>query len=125
MKKIRLILLVLTFAGFVKVSAQNTPVLKFEKTTIDYGKVKKGSDGNRTFVFTNIGDAPIIISDVKSSCGCTIPKKPLQPIMPGEKGEIKVHYNTNIGGPFQKNIRIFSNAKRNIVEVHIKGIVEK
>lgn len=125
MKNIRLILLVIALTGFIKLSAQTTPVFKFEKTTIDYGSINKGSDGYRTFVFTNTGDAPIIVSQVTSSCGCTIPEKPLEPIMPGEKGAIKVHYDTNRVGPFQKNIRITSNAKPTVVEVHIKGLVVK
>ena len=105
MKNRHLLLLVLAFTGIVTMNAQTTPKFKFEKTTIDYGTVKQGSDGNRIFTFTNVGDAPIIVSQVTSSCGCTIPKKPLKPIMPGEKGEIKVHYDTNRVGPFQKNIR--------------------
>lgn len=112
----------LSVVGFAQ-SIKNTPVFKFEKTTIDYGTVKKASDGNRVFTFTNKGNAPLIINEVTSSCGCTIPKKPLKPIMPGEKGEIKVHYNTNLVGSFQKNIRITSNASLEAVVVHIKGIV--
>jgi uncharacterized protein DUF1573 len=125
MKNMKLILLLLTLVGFVKLNAQTTPIFKFEKTTIDYGTIKQGSDGYRTFVFTNIGNAPIIVSQVTSSCGCTIPEKPKEPIMPGEKGSLKVHYDTNRMGPFQKNIRITSNAKPTVVEVHIKGLVVK
>jgi Protein of unknown function (DUF1573) len=125
MKNIRLVLLVFALIGFIKINAQNTPVFKFEQSTIDYGKVVQGSDGNRIFKFTNIGDAPLIINEVTSSCGCTVPEKPLRPIMPGEKGEIKVHYDTKRLGAFQKNIRIVSNAKPSIVEVHIKGLVVK
>ncbi len=122
MKKLCFIFLFFSVFGFSQ-SIKNTPVLKFEKTTIDYGTVKKGSDGNRTFVFTNTGNAPIIINEVTSSCGCTIPKKPLKPIMPGEKGKIQVHYNTNLLGSFQKNIRITSNASIDALVVHIKGVV--
>jgi len=125
MKKTFLILLAVTFCGIVNTTAQTSPKFKFENTTIDYGTVKQGSDGYRTFVFTNIGDAPIIISQVRSSCGCTIPEKPLEPILPGEKGYIKVHYDTNRLGPFQKNISITSNAKPELVVVHIKGLVVK
>ncbi|MFK5890862.1 MAG: DUF1573 domain-containing protein [Flavobacteriaceae bacterium] len=125
MKNMKIILLFLALTGFVKLNAQTTPVFKFEKTTIDYGTIKQGSDGYRTFVFTNTGDAPIIVSQVTSSCGCTIPEKPKEPIMPGEKGSLKVHYDTNRVGPFQKNIRITSNAKPTVVEIHIKGLVVK
>ncbi|MFQ3182868.1 MAG: hypothetical protein ACI9Z4_002483 [Polaribacter sp.] len=98
---------------------------KFEKETIDYGKIMKGSDGERIFIFTNVGDAPIIIQNVQSSCGCTIPKKPEKPIMPGEKGEIKVSYDTKRVGGFYKQITITSNAKIVKKALKIKGFVEK
>lgn len=62
---------------------------KFEKESIDYGKIQKGSNGERTFVFTNSGDAPLIITNIKSSCGCTVPKKPEKPIMPGKKEKLR------------------------------------
>lgn len=98
---------------------------KFESESIDYGKIKKGSNGERTFVFTNIGDAPLVINKVQSSCGCTIPKKPETPIMPGEKGEIKVSYDTKRVGGFSKSITIYSNAKNARKIIKIKGIVNK
>ncbi len=98
---------------------------KFESESIDYGKIKKGSNGERTFVFTNIGDAPLVINKVQSSCGCTIPKKPEAPIMPGEKGEIKVSYDTKRVGGFSKSITIYSNAKNARKIIRIKGIVNK
>ncbi|WP_299670893.1 DUF1573 domain-containing protein [uncultured Polaribacter sp.] len=96
---------------------------KFEKETIDYGKIVKGSNGERTFVFTNIGDAPLIIKNIQSSCGCTVPEKPEKPIMPGEKGEIKVSYDTKRPGGFSKQITIFSNAKTPRKALKIKGFI--
>lgn len=109
---------------FVSISL-HAQEFKFEKEIINYGKVDKGSNGERTFVFTNIGDKPLIIKNIKSTCGCTIPKKPEAPIMPGEKGEIKVSYNTKIVGGFSKSITIFSNAKNPRKIIRIKGIVNK
>ncbi|MGB0879932.1 MAG: DUF1573 domain-containing protein [Polaribacter sp.] len=117
-------LLTLFFVGLISLST-SAQEFKFEKETIDYGKVAKGSDGARTFVFTNVGDQPIVITNVKSTCGCTIPKKPEQPIMPGEKGEIKVSYDTKRLGGFSKAITIFSNAKSARKSLKIKGYVEK
>ena len=114
-------LLILGFVGFTT-SAQE---FQFEKETIDYGKITKGTNGERTFVFTNVGDAPLIIKNIKSSCGCTVPKKPEQPIMPGEKGEIKVSYDTKRLGGFSKSITIFSNAKNPRKALKIKGLVTK
>ena len=98
----------------------NSQEFKFEQETIDYGKIIKGSEGERTFVFTNVGDAPLIIQSIKSSCGCTVPKKPENPIMPGEKGEIKVSYDTKRVGGFSKSITITSNTKNAVKVIKIK-----
>ena len=101
----------------------NSQEFKFDQETIDYGKIIKGSEGERTFVFTNVGDAPLIIQSIKSSCGCTVPKKPENPIMSGEKGEIKVSYDTKRIGGFSKQITILSNAITARKIVKIKGLV--
>ena len=108
---------------FITSLSINAQEFKFEKEAINYGKVKKKSNGERVFTFTNIGNMPLIISRVQSTCGCTIPKKPEKPIMPGEKGEIKVSYDTNKPGRFNKQIIIFSNAKQKRKIVRIKGFV--
>lgn len=114
----------LLFIGLICVST-SAQEFKFESETIDYGKINKGSNGEKTFVFTNVGDKPLIIKNVQSSCGCTIPKKPENPIMPGEKGEIKVSYDTKRVGGFSKSITIMSNAKNPRKIIRIKGIVNK
>ena len=101
----------------------NAQEFKFETETIDYGKINKGAEGERVFVFKNTGNQPLIIKNIQSSCGCTIPKKPEKPIMPGEKGEIKVSYDTNRVGGFSKSITIFSNATEATKVIRIKGIV--
>ena len=101
----------------------NAQEFKFESETIDYGKIDKGANGERIFTFSNIGDQPIIIKNIQSSCGCTVPKKPEKPIMPGEKGEIKVSYDTKRVGGFSKSITIFSNATEAAKVIRIKGIV--
>lgn len=113
-----------TFILFLFVSVYtNAQEFKFEKELINYGKITKGTSGERIFTFTNTGDAPLIIKRVQSSCGCTIPKKPEKPIMPGEKGEIKVSYDTNRVGGFSKTITIYSNAKTPRKLIRIKGVV--
>ena len=104
------------------ISAQE---FKFEKETINYGKIKKGDDGKRIFEFTNIGDAPLIIKEIKTSCDCAIPKKPEKPIMPGEKTTLTVAYDTSKTGGFSKEIIIFSNAKEPIKRIKIKGYISK
>jgi hypothetical protein len=112
----------LFFIGFFNF-AINAQEFKFDETTIDYGKIDKNANGVKTFTFTNIGDQPLIIKDIKSSCGCTIPEKPKKPILPNEKGTIKVSYNTNIIGGFSKSITILSNVKEERTILKIKGFV--
>ncbi len=102
--------------------SDSTTIL-FTKTSHDYGTIKKGSDGNCVFTFKNTGNKPLILKKVKASCGCTTPSWPRKPVAPGESGEIKVHYDTNRIGYFQKTITITSNAK--IVILTIKGTVKK
>lgn len=97
--------------------------IEFKTETIDYGTIEKGADGLRTFEFTNTGEAPLIISDVKSSCGCTVPKWTKEPIMPGESGEIQVKYDTNRVNPIRKTVTVISNAATPTVALKIKGTV--
>lgn len=97
--------------------------IEFKTDVIDYGTIEKGSDGVRVFEFTNTGNAPLIISNVRSTCGCTVPKKPEGPIMPGEKGEIQVKYDTNRVNPIRKTITVISNADTPTVALKIKGLV--
>lgn len=106
--------------------AQDGPKIEFKEETINYGDVVKGEDdGIRVFEFTNTGNAPLIITDVKSSCGCTVPTKPTEPIMPGKSEKITVQYNMN-PGPISKTITVTSNAvnkPNGTVALRIKGTV--
>ena len=113
----------LLFMGLLAFGIQaQTAKIEFDKETIDFGKVERGGDGVRTFEFTNTGNAPLVISNVKSSCGCTIPKKPEEPIAPGERGVIEVKYDTNRPvGPFRKAITVTSNAETPTKILKIKG----
>jgi len=97
--------------------------IEFESETIDYGTIEKGADGLRIFKFKNSGSAPLIITKVKSSCGCTVPKKPEEPIMPGMTGEIEVKYDTNRVMPIRKTITVTSNAETPTIALKIKGLV--
>ncbi|WP_439151485.1 DUF1573 domain-containing protein [Winogradskyella sp.] len=97
--------------------------IEFKTDVIDYGTIEKGSDGVRIFEFTNTGDAPLVISNVKSTCGCTVPAWPKKPVMPGETGEIKVKYDTKRVNPIRKTITVYSNAETPTVALKIKGQV--
>ena len=116
-------LITLICIGFLSLSLQAQAKIEFKTDTIDYGTIEKGSDGVRVFEFTNTGDEPLIISQVKSSCGCTIPKKPKDPILPGQTGEIEVKYDTNRVNPIRKTITVISNAETPTVALKIKGLV--
>ncbi len=96
---------------------------EFKTETIDYGEISKGSDGVRSFEFTNVGDEPLVITDVKSSCGCTVPEKPDGPIAVGETGVIKVKYDTKRVGPIRKTITVYSNADEPVKALKIKGTI--
>ncbi|MDR1876461.1 MAG: DUF1573 domain-containing protein [Flavobacteriaceae bacterium] len=88
------------------VSAQS---ISFTQDQIDYGTIKKGSDGKQIFKFTNTGDKPLIISNVKSSCSCSVPSWTKSPVLPGKTGEITVQYDTKNIGKFSKSVEVFSN----------------
>jgi len=103
----------------------NAPMFEFVSDVIDYGTIELNSDGLRVFKFKNVGKSPLIITNVKSSCGCTVPKKPTEPIMPGDTGEIEVKYATNRAGGFSKSITVQSNASEPSKILRIKGIVLK
>lgn len=112
MKKI--VLLILAFWSFNQLNAQTEnkekPVIEFEKTTHDFGKVWSGTQVAYEFVFVNKGKVPLIISSVQPSCGCTTPEWPKEPILPGQKSKIKAMYNSGAyQGPFAKSITVNSN----------------
>ncbi|MGB1307662.1 MAG: DUF1573 domain-containing protein [Oceanihabitans sp.] len=122
MKQLVTILFIGLF-GFSIQAQDKMAKIEFKQTTIDYGTIQKGADGVRVFEFTNTGDAPLIISKVSSSCGCTVPKKPEGPIMPGDTGEIQVKYDTKRVMPIRKTITVLSNAETPTVALKIKGEV--
>tara|TARA_Y200000002_G_C22544597_1_gene605538 strand:- start:282 stop:707 length:426 start_codon:yes stop_codon:yes gene_type:complete len=122
MKKIFTVLLLCFLT--VQLSAQEkTAKIEFETTVIDYGTIEKGADGVRVFKFKNTGNAPLVVTSVKSSCGCTVPKKPEAPVLPGETGEIEVKYDTKRVNPIRKTITVTSNADTPTVALKIKGNV--
>lgn len=99
------------------------PGIVFETETIEYGTINKNADGKREFVFVNNGTKPLIITNATGSCGCTVPTKPTEPIMPGQKGVIGVKYATDRVGPFTKTVTVTSNASDKPKTLTIKGNV--
>ncbi|WP_072319060.1 DUF1573 domain-containing protein [Sinomicrobium oceani] len=122
MKKLAMFLFVSTFALAVH-AQEKVAKIDFKEDTIDYGEIAQGSDGQRVFEFTNTGNAPLVISNVSSSCGCTVPKWTSDPVKPGEKGTIEVKYDTKRVGPIRKTVTVSSNAETPTVALKIKGKV--
>ena len=124
MKKI--LLLFVLIAGTTAFAQKGAKIEFKDGTTIDYGTTSKDDDnGIRTIEFKNTGDAPLIITNVQSTCGCTVPSKPKEPIMPGKSDKIEVKYNMN-PGPIRKTITVESNAvnyPEGRVPLKIKGEV--
>jgi len=135
MKKIALFLSVILFYS-ASIFAQATepvkvednpkgPEISFDEKVHDYGTVAYGGNGVCSFEFTNTGHEPLILSKPQSSCGCTVPTWPKEPILPGSSSEIQVTYNTKRVGPINKTVTVRSNAKTNTVVLRITGKVEK
>ncbi len=135
MKRIALLVAVLLFTsiGFsqekeklnqtIDQSSANGPDISFDKVVHDYGTLFKEGDGNCKFKFTNTGNEPLVLSTVRSSCGCTVPKWPREPILPGKSSVIDVKYDTRRLGGINKSITVLSNAKTSSVILRIKGKV--
>lgn len=103
--------------------AQDSARISFDKTTYDYGSIFQNDNGICEFKFTNTGKSPLVLTNVYSSCGCTVPSWPKEPTMPGKSNVIKVKYNTSRLGAINKGITVVSNAAGGSVRLRIKGNV--
>lgn len=129
MKRIIFVSMVALFLATFGVKAQNAhsnkkakvPEITFESLEHDYGNIYKGDNGVCEFKFKNTGKSPLVITNARSSCGCTVPEWPREEIAPGKTGVIKVKYDTKRLGTISKSITIESNAINNNVVLHIKG----
>jgi hypothetical protein len=106
-----------------KSQGKSGAAISFETTSHDFGTLAEGGNGTFEFVFKNTGKDPLVLNNVRSTCGCTVPEWPREPVLKGDKGKIKVSYNTRITGSFSKSITVYSNAGDPIV-LNIKGKVE-
>jgi hypothetical protein len=105
--------------------AQSKPEAKFDKTQHDFGSIKEELGAVTTmFEFTNVGTSPLIIQRVSTSCGCTTPSYPHEPVLPGKKGVITVKYSTVARpGSFNKTIAVYTNVPDTVYVLTIKGNV--
>ena len=121
-----------TVASFAQTQSTTAPVdsskmpeITFDKIVNDFGKIPYSGNGSTKFTFKNTGKTPLILSNVQSSCGCTVPEWPKEPVAPGESKVINVTYNTTRVGAFTKQITVYSNAKNGTIYLTIKGEVEQ
>ena len=108
-----------------EVDAENVAKMEFEETEYDFGTVKKGAKVTHTYTFENTGTVPLVITDARSTCGCTVPTFPKHPIEPGKGGEIKVIFDTtNYSDRQGKPVTITANTYPNKTQLMIKGNIE-
>jgi hypothetical protein len=107
-----------------KKAAADTAEMIFNETDHNFGVIDFKGNGTFEFIFKNTGKVPLIISNVQSSCGCTVPSWDKEPILTKKTGKIIVKYDTERIGPFIKSIKVFSNSKNSPVEIMIRGEVK-
>lgn len=98
---------------------------KWEKTTHNFGKIDQGKPVSVEFTFKNTGKIPLVISNVKGSCGCTVTNYTKEPIAPGKSGNVKATFNAAAMGAFNKSVRVTANVEGGIETLFIKGEVKK
>ncbi|MBT8296800.1 MAG: DUF1573 domain-containing protein [Maribacter sp.] len=105
-------------------SAKQVPVMEFEKSEHDFGTIEQGTPQETIFAFTNTGNAPLVITNATSSCGCTVPNPPKEPIAPGEKGELVVKFNGSGQNQVTKTITVVANTAKGSELLRIKAFVQ-
>lgn len=124
MKKILLVFaVILGFAFAASAQDSEKPVFKFNEEKHDFGKIPQGTPVTTVFEFTNVGKQPLILTDVRPTCGCTIADYTKTPVKGGEKGTIKITYNAAVAAPFNKVIVVTSNAETPQKNLNIVGEV--
>ncbi len=119
-------IIVLTFCSYTMQAQVRGAQFKFAKETHDFGTLKEGGEAFYEFTFTNTGNEPLIIDGVSASCGCTVPSFNHEPVLPNQKGTIKVKFDTHgKNGPFDKIVYVKSNVPtaKEKYELFIKGVV--
>ena len=100
------------------------PVMSFAETEFDFGEIAQGTNVEHVFSFTNTGEAPLVIVDAKSSCGCTVPEYTKDPIAPGETGEMLVKFNGSGKNQVSKTVTITANTQAGKETIKIKAFVQ-
>ena len=123
MNKIVTLILLLVVCACTTAVTTNDAFIGFSKAEQDFGSIPYKKEASYSFQFTNPGETPLLILDVKTSCGCTVPEWTKKPIKPSGKGEVKIKYDANFPGVFHKTIKVYYNGKDSPKELNIKGEV--
>ncbi|MBS1526784.1 MAG: DUF1573 domain-containing protein [Bacteroidetes bacterium] len=124
MKKLMILCaVILGFAFTASAQDNQKPEFKFNEEKHDFGKIPQGTPVTTVFEFTNIGQEPLILTEVRPTCGCTIADYTKTPVKAGDKGMIKITYNAAVAAPFNKTIVVTSNAKTPTKYLNIVGEV--
>ncbi|MGB3184136.1 MAG: DUF1573 domain-containing protein [Cyclobacteriaceae bacterium] len=130
MKKGYVLLVGIMLAAFITAGAADVAELareakiKFTKLAHDFGAIDKGEPVTADFTFTNEGDEPLVITQVKTSCGCTVSDYPKEAIAPGESGAIRATYNAAKPGTFTKTVKVFTSSSTEPLLLTLKGKVK-
>jgi len=126
MKQIILIFTAILFATGATFAQDNKAVIAADETSFDFGNIQEDNGSvTHTFVIKNDGDAPLVLTRVIASCGCTTPDWTKEPIEPGGTGDIKIAYNPKgRPGSFAKTISVYSNGKSGSFVLTIRGDVQ-
>ena len=110
-------------SGYQEVDPDKLPTIDFEEMELDFGVITQGERVKKVYKFTNNGKSALVLSSVKAGCGCTvIDSWPREPIMPGEKGEIEIEFNSeNKKGSITKTVTVVSNTNPSTKMVFLKG----
>jgi hypothetical protein len=135
MKKSMFVFALFSLISFQFVSAQTeqpvqqpaveepTSIIRFDQMTYDFGSIEQGKPVTGNFVFYNDSKVPLVISDVRKSCGCTNVSFPKEPVMPGKSGTVSATYNAAAMGNFMKSVTVMANTKEKAHVLYIKGQV--
>ncbi|MBR9998530.1 MAG: DUF1573 domain-containing protein [Cyclobacteriaceae bacterium] len=124
LNKQKTFLLIVLFISYSTVFAQfQSPDFKWTKTTHEFGKIKHKSPVSIEFEFTNKGQAPLVISEVEGSCGCTVAEYTRDPILPGKKGKVRTTFDAAALGKFHKTIKVVANVEGGPEYLYVQGTV--
>lgn len=122
-KYLSILIIVLYCACSINGNHDNTTI-SFNKEKHDFGKIPYEKEVVCAFDFYNTGKSLLIVYDAKPSCGCTVPEWTTEPILPGEKGQLKIKYDAAFSGAFHKTVDFYYNGPNSPIKLEIQGEVE-